>query len=113
MTHLFFGGKRASLRICDSRLAYELRITNESEFAGKNFVCQCTFGGRPVAGLWTIVSGNQYASITENGRFSVNQDVVNQDVTVRCLYRTFAARTFTAGVAYRVAGASTEDTVTF
>ena len=96
MTRLFFGGKKVSLRIRDSRLTYELRITNESSFAGKNFVCQCAFGGRPVAGLWTIMSGSQYASVTENGRFSVNEGVQGKEVTVRCQYRTFAAeKTFT------------------
>lgn len=54
------------------------------------------YGDRPVAGLWTIMSGSQYASITENGRLSVNEGVSGQAVTVRCLYRTFTAeKTFT------------------
>lgn len=36
------------------------------------------------------MSGSQYASITENGKLTINEGVSSKAITVRCQYRTVA-----------------------
>ena len=42
----------------------------------------CSYGKNTVFGTWTLVSGLQYVSMNENGKVTINEGVLNQDIVI-------------------------------
>ena len=82
---IFFNGKNFKLHLGSSNgNASTLTITNDSEFTGKSFICNCELNGKPVIGKWSIVDGTQHASMNESGKVTVNSGVQSKSITVQC-----------------------------
>ena len=82
---IFFNGKNFKLHLSSSNEnASVLTITNDSEFTGKSFICNCELNGKPVIGKWSLIDGTQYASMNERGKVDISAGVQSKSITVQC-----------------------------
>ena len=61
-------------------------IVAEDSYTGKQFYLIATLNDTRVYPVWTITSGNQYATINDNGKVSILSGVNNNSIIVRANY---------------------------
>jgi len=67
-------------------VGHTLEIIADSSYVGKVFYCTCKYDGRVVSGSWIISYGDQFASINENGKVTIYEDVLGEDIEITCTY---------------------------
>ena len=60
-------------------------IIGESQYVGKSFLLTARKGGEVVYPTWSIISGNDYATINSNGKVTINEGALNNSITVQAL----------------------------
>jgi hypothetical protein len=91
-TVVIFNGKKSKLHIADTKSRRMLEITNDGEFAGKTFICRCELNKKPViGGQWSLLEGQQYAEMNQNGKVEVKPGASGGSITVKCQYQGYAA----------------------
>ena len=78
--------RRLFLTIASFRKADVLAIVSDQTYTGKYFLLSAKLNGRQVYPSWRITSGNQYATVNQNGRVDIAEGVQNQTITVRADY---------------------------
>ena len=75
----------------------ELVIFGESQYVGKTFILTAKYGDSTVYPTWTIISGNEYATVSSNGNGKINitTGAQNNSITVRASYTTNLGVTIT------------------
>jgi hypothetical protein len=75
----------------------ELVIYGESQYVGKTFILTAKYGDSTVYPTWTIISGNEYATVNSNGNGKINiaTGAQNNSITVRASYTTNLGVTIT------------------
>lgn len=75
----------------------ELVIFGESQYVGKTFILTAKYGDSTVYPTWTIISGNEYATVNSNGNGKINiaTGAQNNSITVRASYTTNLGVTIT------------------
>ena len=63
-----------------------LVIVAENSYTGKNFYLVANLNGRRIYPDWTLVSGDSYASINQNGKVTILSAADNSQITVRATY---------------------------
>ena len=63
-----------------------LLLLADDEYVGKLFYCIAKYDNATVVPVWSITSGNQYATINSNGRVDIVSGVVNGTIVVQCSY---------------------------
>lgn len=63
-------------------------IDGPNIFLGKSFNLVTIYNGRIVFSSWSIISGSQYASISSNGKVTINEGVQNQSIMVQATYQS-------------------------
>lgn len=61
-------------------------IIGESQYIGKSFLLTARKGGEVVYPTWSIISGNDYATINSNGKVTINAGALNNSITVQASY---------------------------
>ena len=54
---------------------HNLEIVVDNPFVGKTLYCKAYMDGELTSGTWSLTSGQQYATINENGRIDINSGV--------------------------------------
>ena len=86
---------------------------SDDSLVGKTIYCRCYYDDELSAGEWSIVSGNQYATINENGKMEIVSGTQNKDVTVQCRCNGMTAqRTFTVSYDNNQLAIKGPDTIT-
>ena len=74
----------------DILISDDLRIDCEDDFTGKSMYCKCLYNSQQVIANWSI-SDDTYATINQNGKLDVKENVVSQPVTITCTYSNLSA----------------------
>lgn len=61
---------------------HDLEIVVDSPFVGKTLYCKAYMDGELTSGTWSLTSGQQYATINENGRIDINSGVQSKSLVV-------------------------------
>ena len=62
-------------------------ISGVSSFTGKTFNLTYIYNNKQVAPVWTIISGDQYATINENGKVDIEVGTINEQIIVQAVYK--------------------------
>lgn len=65
------------------------KIIGPGTYYGKNFLLTAQYDGVPVNAQWSIIDGNEYATINSYGRLDINSNILNQYVTIRATYKNY------------------------
>lgn len=74
------------LAVKNEPIEHTFNILVDDEYVGKFFYCISNYDDERVFGTWSITSGNEYATINENGRVDIIPGTVNRSITIRCTY---------------------------
>ena len=92
MAQYLFQGNLVKLRINDGLLKQpSFTISMEDSYVGRSIQCQCTYDGSIVVGRWTLMSGNEYATMNENGKIAIAEGVIDADIIIYCEYNNNSA----------------------
>ena len=74
-----------------------LVIYGESQYVGKTFILTAKYGDRTVYPTWTIIAGNEYATVNSNGNGKINivTGAQNNSITVQAVYTNSLGQSFT------------------
>lgn len=61
-------------------------ISGVNEYTGKSFNLTYIYNNRIVAPTWSIISGDQYATINEHGKVEIDVGVTNETIIVQAVY---------------------------
>lgn len=67
--------------------ASRLEIEAPEQYRGKTFNVTALYNGAQCAPFWSITSGNEYATINQNGRIDIDSSARNVLITIRADYR--------------------------
>ena len=62
-------------------------ISGVDSFVGKTFNLTYIYNNHQVAPVWSIISGDQYATINENGKVTIDVGVINEQIVVQAVYK--------------------------
>lgn len=91
--------RRSLLSISFQSIEHTIDIISDSTYTGRTFYCVCQYDSLTVNGNWSITSGSQYATINSNGKVSIVEGTVNQDITIQVIYRGLS-ETKTINISY-------------
>ena len=77
--------RRLILAVLNS-IRHSYSIVSGDDYVGKYFYCGTTCDGEQVFSSWSIISGNQYATINQNGRVDIVSGTTNQQIIVRATH---------------------------
>lgn len=67
-------------------VGHDFIIYGPGEFTGKNFNLQAKYDGVPVNVQWTVITGNEYATINQWGRVDIASGTVGEYIVVQAVY---------------------------
>ena len=63
-----------------------LYIISQPSYTGKSFLLTSTYDSNTVYPSWSIIAGNQYATINSNGKVTIEEGADNNSITVQAIY---------------------------
>ena len=70
-------------------VAHDYQIVGPDEYTGKNFNLQAKYDGNQVNAQWVLLSGGQYATLTQYGRVDIAPGTVSQNITIQATYDVY------------------------
>lgn len=73
----------------DIEITFEISAPNT--YQGKSFLVSALYNNHVVNSTWSIISGNEYASINSNGKVTIEEGADNNSITIQATYNNIDA----------------------
>jgi len=81
-----FRRKLLTITFIKEEVDHTFSIISESSYVGKYFYCTAQYDGSTVHGTWSIIYGDQYATINSNGKVDIDVGVENETIVIQFTY---------------------------